>query len=90
MAVDFVKDPDAVLDFMFDWSGWLSSGEQIQTSTMIVSAGINLDSSTNTSSKATAWISGGTSGVPYTITNRIVTNQGRTDDRSMTIRVTDR
>jgi hypothetical protein len=90
MAVDFVKDPDAVLDYMFDWSAWLSSGEQIQTSTMFVSAGISLDSSSNTSSKATAWVSGGTSGVPYTITNRIVTNQGRTDDRSMTIRVTDR
>lgn len=90
MAVDFIKDPDAVLDYMFDWTAWLSSGEAISSSTMIVSAGVNLDSSSNTSSKATAWISGGTSGQPYAVTNRITTNQGRTDDRTITIRVSDR
>lgn len=90
MATDFIKDPDAVLDYMFDWSSWLSSGESITSSTMIVSSGINLDSSTNTSTKATAWISGGTSGQPYSVTNRITTSAGRTDDRTITIRVTDR
>lgn len=90
MATDFVKDPDAVLDYMFDWSVWLSSGETIQSSNVTVTSGINLDSQSATSTKVTAWISGGTSGVPYTVTCRVNTSQGRTDDRSITIRVSDR
>jgi hypothetical protein len=91
MAVaTFTKDPDAVLDYIFDWSDWLSNGENISTSTMIVSAGLTLDSETNGFLSATAWISGGTPGHPYSVTNRITTNQGRADDRSITIRVTDR
>jgi hypothetical protein len=87
---DFTKDPDAVLDYGFDWSQWLSPNEQIVTSTMIASSGINVNSSMNTISQTTVWLSGGTAGFPYTITNRITTNQGRTDDRTITIRVAQR
>lgn len=87
---DFSKDPDAVLDYTFDWSRWLAQSETITTSTVTVSAGITLNSSSNTTTTATAWVSGGTAGKPYTITDRIVTNQGRTDDRTITIRVTNR
>lgn len=38
----------------------------------------------------TVWLMGGTSGQVYTVTNRITTNQGRTDDRSLTILVEER
>lgn len=89
-AADFIKDPDAVLDFMFDWSLWLSGGETITTSTVTVSAGINLDSSSNTSTRVTAWLSGGTVGQPYTVTSRVVTSLGRTDDRTITIKIQSR
>jgi hypothetical protein len=87
---DWDKDPSAVLDYVFDWSRWLADSETITTSTITVSSGITLDSSSNTTTTATAWISGGTVGRPYTVTDRIVTNQGRTDDRTITIRVTNR
>lgn len=85
-----VKDSDAVLDFEFNYEEWLSPSEVIQSYTIIASPGITVDSDTNTDDKVTVWLSGGTAGVPYTVTSRITTNQGRTDDRTMTIRVTNR
>ena len=89
-ADDFIKDPDAVLDFHFDWSSWLASGETITTSQFICSAGITVQSNSSTGTNTTVWLAGGRAGQPYRVTNRITTNQGRTDDRSITVRVTDR
>lgn len=86
----FIKDPDAVLDYPFDWSDWLKPGETITTSAFAVSAGLSLDSSSNTLSSATAWLSGGTPSTPYLVTNHITTSAGRADDRSITIRVQNR
>jgi hypothetical protein len=84
------KDPDATLDWKFDWSLWLSDGETISTSSFITSAGITVNSTSATPTNTTIWLSGGQPGQPYRITNRITTNQGRGDDRSITIRVKDR
>lgn len=91
MAVaDHVKDPDAVLDWVWDWNEWLDDGETISTSDFIVSVGLTIDSDSNTTKTATVWLSGGTAGQVYQVTNRITTTAGRTDDRSITIRVTER
>ncbi len=90
MADEWVKDPDAVLDWSFDWTDWLANGEVISTSIFIVTAGIVVNSTSNTTQGATVWLSGGTDGRPYLVTNRITTNQGRIDDRSITIRVKNR
>lgn len=87
---EFLKDPDAVLDYIFNWAEWLATGETISSSTVTVPAGITKDSESNTTNTATVWLSGGTEGERYVITNSITTNQGRTDDRSMTIRVSNR
>lgn len=91
MAVtDHKKDPDAVLDWVWDWNEWLDEGETITTSSFIVSVGITVDMESNTTKTATVWLSGGTAGQVYQVTNRIVTSSGRTDDRSITIRVAER
>ena len=90
MATDFIKDPDAVLDYSWDWSAWLEPGETISSSTVTVTAGITLDSQSNTAVRATAWLSGGVAGTLYQATDRITTSLGRTDDRTLTIRVTNR
>lgn len=89
-TTDWEKDPDAVLDWTFDWQHWLQLGETIATSTFIVSPGITVDSSSSTATNSTVWLSGGSPGQPYRVTNRVVTSQGRTDDRSITIRCKDR
>lgn len=85
-----VKDSDAVLDFEFNYEEWLSPSEVIQSYVIVASPGITVQSDTNTDDKVTVWLSGGTAGVPYTVTCRITTNQARTDDRTMTIRVVNR
>lgn len=76
------KDPDAVLDYQIDWATWLS-GDTISTSTWIVPAGIVKDSDSFTTTATTIWLSGGTAGDRYNITNRIVTAGGRTNDSSV-------
>lgn len=89
-ATDHKKDPDAVLDWVWDWNEWLDDGEIISTSQFITTVGLVIDSISNTTKTATVWLSGGTAGQVYQVTNRITTSAGRTDDRSITIRVTER
>lgn len=87
---EYVKDPNAVLDWLFDWSDWLAVAETITAATITVDAGLTKDSSTNTTTCVTVWLSGGTVGVEYAVVCHITTNQGRQDDRSLRIRVTER
>lgn len=88
----FVKDPIAVLDYQIDWSAWLTGGETIVTSTWTVPTGIVKDSDNHTTVLTTIWLSGGTTGMRYLLTNRIVTNAipPRTDERTITIAVKER
>jgi hypothetical protein len=89
--MNFTKDPQAVLDYTIDWTKWLDEvGDTIAMSTWIVPTGLTKVTETNTTKLATVWLSGGTDGTNYTITNRITTAAGRTDDRSITIRVRER
>lgn len=86
----YVMDSDAVLDWAWDWSQWLGPSETISSSVVTASAGITVNSTSNTTNTVTVWLSGGTANQPYTVGNRITTNQGRTDERTITIRVTNR
>ena len=86
----FIKDPDAVLDYSIEWSKWLA-GDQIQTSAWSVSdPAIEAADDSNTATRTTVWLSGGVAGQSYTVTNRITTSGGRTDDRSFVVQVEDR
>jgi hypothetical protein len=82
----YVKDPDAILDYRFDWSDWLD-GDTIVTAAATVTTGATLASQSNTTTAHTVWISGGTAGTRYTVTSRITTAAGRTDDRSIILHV---
>ena len=85
----FLKDPDAELDYRLDWSAWLD-GDTISTSTWSADTGITVTTSTNTTTTATVWLAGGTLGQAYTVTNRVVTAGGRTDERSFLVVITER
>lgn len=85
----FPKDPNAVLDYTIDWTRWLAA-DQIAASEWLVPAGLTKVGDSKTVSSATVWLSGGTAGQSYTVTNRITTTGGRTEDRSFTIRVEER
>jgi hypothetical protein len=84
------KDPDSIIDYGCDWGDaavgpWLATGETITTSTWIVPAGLVSVSESNTTTATAIFLSGGVIGTTYTLTNRIVTSAGRTEDRSMLI-----
>ena len=89
MADLFDKDKDAVLDYGIDWSSWLDD-DTIDSSEWIVPAGITKDSDTSDTTRATIWLSGGTLGVVYSLVNRIVTVGGRTDDRTISVRIVEK
>jgi len=86
----FLKDPDSVLDYAFNWGEWLESGESINSHVITVENGITKDDSGNSATAVTVWLSGGTAGTNYNIACKIVTTQGRTDERSVTIRCRER
>jgi len=76
-------DLDATMDYGFTWAAWLASGETIVTSTWIT--GLTTGTESNTGIITTVFLSGGILGTGYTLTNRVITSLGRTEDRSMTI-----
>lgn len=92
------KDPDSTLDYRFDWKAkangtgrknYLQSGETILSHSIIASSGITIASSgaVDSNTAIVVWISGGIAGQTYTVTCRITTSAGRTDDRTATLPV---
>lgn len=79
------KDPDSTIDYGIDWSSWLASGETISTSAWPDLGDLVSESESNTTTATAIFISGGVLGATYTLTNRITTSAGRTEDRSMLI-----
>ena len=97
----FLKDPDAVLDYKFDWkaltngtgeSDWLQTAETISSHTIDADSGITVDSSalSDANTSVTVWLSGGTAGTNYAVRCEIVTSAARTDERTMTIKCRER
>ena len=82
------KDPDEVKDYSVNWSRMLAQyDDTILSSEWIVPDGIDADRDTSDDTSTIIWLSGGTLGADYDLTNRIVTIGGRTLDQSITIRV---
>src|SRR5882672_309757 len=85
------KDPNEVLDYDIDWAGTSDApgrafGDNLNSSLWMITK--NDDSvliMTTNSFAATAakvWLSGGTLGTQYKLTNRVTTVGGRTMDKS--------
>jgi len=90
----FFKDPNSVEDYQIIWpqlngvGNYFQDGiDSIQTSAWNVPAGLAEVKSSFNSQSATVWISGGTNGVNYELTNTVTTSMGRTFKQSITIRV---
>ena len=90
MANTYTKDADANLDFTFDWSDWLATGETISTFTITEDTGITSGTESQSGGIVTYWLSGGTVGTNYKVACKIVTSAGRTDERSVTVKVVNR
>lgn len=87
----YKKDPNATLDYTVDWGPWLTPLlDTITTATWLPEAGLTVVSSSNTDTTATAFVSGGTLETTPLLTCRITTAGGRTDDRSLTLKIVNR
>lgn len=80
------KDPNATLDFAMLWLDELGT-DTITSSEWLPVDGITIVSDTFTQTTSVVWLSGGSTGAIYTLTNRIQTATGRIDDRSVKIQV---
>jgi len=83
----FNKDPDARLDYTVDWSPWLGTGETITSSDVVITptGDMTSDADSADATSVTVWLLGGNVGETYTVTTRVTTNLGRTDDRSFRV-----
>lgn len=83
---DYEKDPDATLDYTIDWSAWLTTiNDTIITSTWDMADGPTWVDETFTDTTTTIWLSGGTDGTLYAISNTIATEGGRTNSRDFIV-----
>lgn len=80
------KDPDAVLDYMLDWTARLD-GDRIVSSDWTVPEGLGGSRMSFTDTTTTIWLSDGDAPSLYRLTNRIATEAGRVFDASVRIRV---
>lgn len=87
MAV-FYQDPQALLDYTFDWTAWLNA-DTISTSAWATSSDLTIDHTTSTPTSATVWLKNGTAGITYKVRNTITTVNGRTEQRTFDLLVRD-
>lgn len=86
----FIKDPDALLDYQMDWTSWLDDTDIIIASSWVTdSADLVVEDDSFTDTATTVWLSGGVVRGKYRVTNSIVTDDGRRDDRSFIIKCTE-
>jgi hypothetical protein len=84
-----VQDPSAVLDYVFDWTLYLAAtGSKIVDNEFYTDVGIT-DKYDYNSTQTAGWIRAGVSGQVATFTNRITTDDGRVDERSVYIKFKD-
>lgn len=90
-------DPDAVLDYSWDWDDWLDDAETITNHSISVNPvqtaeGIVIESSDIYigARKVVAWISGGVLNTAVDVTCHILTSEGREDDRTHNLWVMER
>jgi hypothetical protein len=90
-----LKDPDAVLDYAIDWGAeYLGADDVLTSSSWSVSpdeiGGVEVVGSSFADRLSTVQAGGGIAGRLYRLANRVVTQSGRTDERSITLRVEQR
>ena len=89
MPQTFLKDPAAVLPYSWDWSDWLRE-DTIQTATVTAPAGLTVVNTVVAAKAVTAWLGGGVAGKNYSVVCHIFTAAGSQDERTISVKITDR
>ena len=90
MAETFTKGPDEILDYTFNWTDYLATGETIAGFVIAADTGITSGTESQASGVVTYWLTGGTACTTYKVACKIVTSVGRTAERTVTVWVIDR
>ncbi len=93
MAI-MVKDPDARIDFEFDWLAACPDGQAVVASNWTVvpgeAGGVVVAAAAYDLMQSTVTLTGGVAGHVYRVSNRVTLSDGQIDERSVTIRVEER
>jgi len=84
------KDPEEVLDYDIDWSQRLDTGDTITGSTWEIAdddATLTIDSNSFSNTATKVWLSEGTLGSVYKLTNTITTDDGRTMEQTVKLKI---
>jgi hypothetical protein len=81
-----IQDPLEVLDYSLDWTIWLAGDTIAASSWVITPAGPTLSGQAQTGAATVCLVAAVTLAGVYRLTNTVTTAQGRTSDRSLTIR----
>jgi hypothetical protein len=85
----FSKYPVENFDVLIDWEaeGFLAAGDSIVSSSWSADVGITIGVTVMTATTTTVWVSGGTAGWLYHVTNTITTVGGRTFQRFIDFKI---
>lgn len=94
-VLDYSRDWDRSREDAAAGTGWLAAAETISASTWAIETKTGdttpLIQTTPAPSiaggKTTVWLSGGTAGLSYRVTNHITTSQGRQGERSFVLEI---
>jgi hypothetical protein len=94
MTETMSKRPHEVLDYVFDFSRWLSTGDKILSATATITptpatGTAQIGSTTFDDMTATAWVSAGADGETAEITVKVTTDLGRTKEAVLRLRIKD-
>ena len=84
MGSDYQKNISAVVDYTVDWSDWLGT-DVIVSANWHYPTGITAASHSATTTAATVFLTGGSPGAVYQVTNQIWTSAGRCGLRAITV-----
>ena len=87
---NFTKQPVDVVDYDIDYSEWLTTGDNVQSTVVTVTPeGLTVDSVFVNDPRIKIWISGGTNGVTYKVTVTATTADGRVKQDEFRVKVKD-
>ncbi|TRW14366.1 phage fiber-tail adaptor protein [Glacieibacterium frigidum] len=90
----FLKDPQAGIDYAVDWGAAYLQGQTITGSVWAVTPdeaeGVRVTGELGSATRTAATLAGGEPGKLYRVANRVTLSDGRTDERSVTLRIEQR
>lgn len=87
---NFTKQPVDVLDYDIDYSQWLTTGDNVESFTVVVEpSGLTVDNTFTNDPRVKIYLSGGTDGATYKITVTMTTADGRVKQDEFKLKVKD-